>query len=57
VFVQRPISAVFVGLCVLLIGSQIYVRMRGGKPPIEPSLHTHDKDAPPVSAELPTAAE
>jgi TctA family transporter len=57
VFVQRPISAVFVGLCVLLIGSQIYVRMRGGKPPIEPSLHTHDKDAPPVSAEMPTAAE
>ena len=26
VFVERPISAVFVGLCVLLIGSQIYFR-------------------------------
>jgi TctA family transporter len=35
VFVTRPISAVFIGLCVLLIGSQIYFRLRGpgsGKP-------------------------
>jgi TctA family transporter len=31
VFVERPISAVFIGLCVLLIGSQIYIRLRGGK--------------------------
>ena len=35
VFIERPISAVFIALCVLLIGVQIYVRMRGGKPPIE----------------------
>ncbi|MGB7690021.1 MAG: tripartite tricarboxylate transporter permease, partial [Pseudolabrys sp.] len=35
VFVERPISAVFIGLCVLLIGLQIYVRIRGTKPPIE----------------------
>ena len=28
VFVERPISAVFVGLCVLLIGSQIYFRLQ-----------------------------
>jgi TctA family transporter len=38
VFVQRPISAVFVALCVILIGTQVYVRLKGAKPPIEPSL-------------------
>ena len=27
-FVERPISAVFVGLCVLLIVGQLYVRLR-----------------------------
>jgi putative tricarboxylic transport membrane protein len=31
VFVERPISAVFIVLCVILIGMQIYVRMRGPK--------------------------
>jgi TctA family transporter len=31
VFVERPISAVFIGLCVLLIVLQIYVRLRGPK--------------------------
>ncbi len=31
VFVERPISAVFVALCVILIGAQIYVRVRGTK--------------------------
>jgi putative tricarboxylic transport membrane protein len=31
VFVERPISAVFVGLCVILIGAQIIVRLRSGK--------------------------
>src|SRR6202795_5047905 len=35
VFVERPISAVFIFLCVLLIGLQIYVRLRGPKAPIE----------------------
>jgi TctA family transporter len=30
-FLERPISAVFIGLCVLLIGGQLYVRMRGPK--------------------------
>ena len=29
VFVERPISAVFVAMCVILIGSQIYFRLRG----------------------------
>jgi TctA family transporter len=28
VFITRPISAVFIFLCVLLIGSQIYIRLR-----------------------------
>ena len=32
-FIERPISAAFIGLCVLLIGAQIYVRMRGPKKP------------------------
>jgi putative tricarboxylic transport membrane protein len=32
VFVERPISAVFVGLCVLLIALQVYVRLRPKKP-------------------------
>jgi TctA family transporter len=31
VFIERPISAVFVGLCVILIGAQIYFRLRGPK--------------------------
>jgi len=34
VFVERPISAVFVGLCVLLIALEIYVRLRGAKAPV-----------------------
>jgi putative tricarboxylic transport membrane protein len=56
VFVQRPISAVFVALCVILIGSQIYFRIKGTKPPIEPSLQPHG-DGTPVAAELRTPAE
>jgi hypothetical protein len=32
VFVTRPISAVFIFLCVLLIGSQIYIRLRSKGP-------------------------
>jgi hypothetical protein len=35
VFVERPISAVFIGLCAPLIALQIYVRIRGTKAPIE----------------------
>ena len=31
VFVERPISAFFVAMCVILIGSQLYVRLRGSK--------------------------
>src|SRR3974390_3546809 len=36
VFIERPISAVFVGLCVILIGSQIYFRLKGAKADLEP---------------------
>ena len=35
VFVERPISAFFVALCALLIGSQIYFRLRGAKADLE----------------------
>jgi putative tricarboxylic transport membrane protein len=31
VFVERPISAVFIGLCVLLIALQVYVRLKPKK--------------------------
>jgi TctA family transporter len=31
IFVDRPISAVFVGLCILLIGLQVYFWQRGGR--------------------------
>jgi len=55
--VQRPISAVFVALCVILIGSQIYFRVKGQKPPIEPSLQPHDTPSTPVTAEMRTPAE
>jgi TctA family transporter len=36
VFVERPISAVFIGLCALLIGLQLYFRLRPQKlvPPV-----------------------
>jgi hypothetical protein len=40
---------VFVAMCAILIGSQIYFRMKGAKPPIEPSL---DHTAPPGNASL-----
>jgi putative tricarboxylic transport membrane protein len=32
VFIERPISAVFIALCVLLLGLQVYVRLRPKKP-------------------------
>jgi putative tricarboxylic transport membrane protein len=36
VFVERPISAVFVALCVILIAAQIYVRLRRPRPVADP---------------------
>jgi TctA family transporter len=37
VFIERPISAVFVALCLILVGSQIYFRLRGAKADLEPA--------------------
>lgn len=34
-FVERPISAFFLGVCLLLIGLQIYARIRKARPPIK----------------------
>jgi hypothetical protein len=48
--VTRPISAVFVAMCVILIGSQIYFRMKGGKS-VVPDV-THGGTSPPISPEL-----
>jgi TctA family transporter len=50
VFVTRPISAFFVAMCVILIGSQIYFRMRGGKS-VVPDVTAHG-GSPPISPEL-----
>jgi TctA family transporter len=33
IFIDRPISAVFLGLCVFLIAAQVYARIRKVKPP------------------------
>jgi TctA family transporter len=34
IFVQRPISAVFLSLCVVLIAGQFYARLRGPRPSV-----------------------
>jgi len=57
VFVERPISAVFVALCVLLIGSQVYFRLKGSKTPVEPALAPHGGSVTPITAEMRTPAE
>jgi putative tricarboxylic transport membrane protein len=49
VFVERPISAVFIGLCVLLIALQIYVWLR--KPKFIPDTLDIDKKFTPVEEE------
>ena len=49
VFVERPLSAVFVALCLILIGSQIYFRLRGAKADLEPAPENA------VRGEAPTA--
>jgi len=60
-FVERPISAVFVGLCVLLIGGQIYVRLRGAKGdvylPPEQALHPGAEQAAREPAAAPLSAD
>ena len=50
VFIERPISAVFVGMCVLLIGLQVYVRLRPQKvlkdvPQVDPHPHPRPQAA------------
>jgi TctA family transporter len=52
VFVERPISAVFIALCAILIGSQIYVRLRGAKTEIKPAVESagSSEAAPPQLA-------
>jgi TctA family transporter len=45
VFVERPISAVFIFLCVLLIVGQIYVRVRG-KTAVPTQLDANCQTAP-----------
>ena len=60
--IERPISAVFVGLCVLLIAGQIYVRLRkpkgNGVPLVPPEIllaaqSTHPGTAHEVTAQAP----
>jgi TctA family transporter len=46
VFVERPISAVFVALCAILIGSQIYFRLKGAKADLEPADENKAVDIP-----------
>src|SRR5579862_2012201 len=51
VFVERPISAVFITLCAILIGSQIYFRLKGGKTPdLEPADENKAVEIPPELA-------
>jgi putative tricarboxylic transport membrane protein len=58
VFIERPISAVFVGLCVLLIAGQIYVRLRkpkgNGVPLVPPELLAAAQSAHPGTAHAPS---
>ncbi|HKC33795.1 MAG TPA: tripartite tricarboxylate transporter permease [Xanthobacteraceae bacterium] len=47
IFVERPISAVFVAICVILIAGQIYFRLRGAKAgPVAAALHAPAGDEP-----------
>jgi len=56
VFVTRPISAVFVGLCFALIAIQIYVRVRGTKIEV-PEMTEGVGPSPPELAPHRTPAE
>src|SRR5882762_4861186 len=47
IFVERPISAVFIAICVILIVGQIYFRLRGAKAgPVAAALHAPAGDEP-----------
>jgi putative tricarboxylic transport membrane protein len=51
VFVERPISAVFIALCALLIGAQLYVRLRASKGGAKPSAG-HTEGSPPIAPQM-----
>ncbi len=51
VFVTRPISAAFVALCVILIGTQIYFRLRPSKGRAK-SGPGHGEAAPPITPQM-----
>jgi putative tricarboxylic transport membrane protein len=51
VFIERPISAIFVGLCVLLIAAQIYFRLRPAKGLLKAELEPQLGSVPMVQAE------
>jgi putative tricarboxylic transport membrane protein len=34
VFIDRPISAIFLALCVLLVAAQVFARVRKAEPPV-----------------------
>src|ERR1700716_1818384 len=47
IFVERPISAVFIAICVILIAGQIYFRLRGAKAgPVAVAHHAPVGDEP-----------
>ncbi len=54
-FVERPISAFFIALCAILLGSQLYFRLRGGKK-AGPQL-PHGEGAVGLPVEIRTPAE
>jgi putative tricarboxylic transport membrane protein len=49
VFVTRPISAVFVAMCVLLLATQLYFRLR--PPKIKP-VAAGGEGSPPISPQM-----
>jgi putative tricarboxylic transport membrane protein len=51
VFVTRPISAVFVAMCVILVGTQIYVRLRSSKD-AKKSGSGHTDASPPIAPQM-----
>ena len=45
-FIERPISAVLLALFVLLVGSQLYFRLKGAKADLEPADENKPVDIP-----------
>jgi putative tricarboxylic transport membrane protein len=55
-FIERPISAFFVAMAVLLILGQIYVWLRGRKTALVPEVHIGLRPMDPVPEEVPVEA-